>query len=425
MAKRRTRERKRAGKQSARGRAPHALVPPAPAQPPRASSAPNVLGPAIRVPVGPSPGAPIVRRRRAVLARALALIGLAVVGAVLVRSPAPEPARARIDPAAVAGADGAAAPLRPDTTAPPVEGDPLSGVPADPGALRGRDRVLLREVFGIDDPSRLYASDSGGAGVLLYRAVPPGCRDRGRTIGALPAQGCRAVAVRVGLAAPRRAGETWDAFVGRVRRGGTRAFPAGAKAYYTGLASLDPSARPAFQRLVVDARRAGFRVSVAETYRSPERQALLLARGDGRTAAATSVHSYGRAADLIVGDGRIDRAATAREWVRFRRWVVRYAGGRFRLVGTPERTWDWPHVELARPTLGYTSLPALVDAARACRARATDAAAAASQCTITPNLPTHLQLHAQAYRVAGSEAARPADGERVGVSRGEAAREAR
>jgi hypothetical protein len=108
------------------------------------------------------------------------------------------------------------------------------------------------------------------------------------------------------------------------------------------------------------------------------------------------VHSYGRAVDLVVGDGRIDRPATAREWIRFRRWVVRYRGGMFRVIGTPERTWDWPHVELARPLLGFRSVPALVATARACRAAADDAAAAAARCTIAPNLPPHLSQHAEA-----------------------------
>jgi hypothetical protein len=200
--------------------------------------------------------------------------------------------------------------------------------------------------------------------------------------------------VRVGLAAPRRPGETWDAFVARVARSGARAWPEGARAYYTGLVSLAPEARPAFERLVADARRAGFRVRVAETYRSPERQALLLARTDGRTSTATSVHSYGRAADLVVGDGRIDREATAREWIRFRRWVVAYRGGEFRLVGTPSRTWDWPHVELAAPVLGFRTVPSLVQRARACRDEAQDAAEAAVRCTIVPNLPAHLSSHA-------------------------------
>jgi hypothetical protein len=271
-------------------------------------------------------------------------------------------------------------------------------------ALHAHERALLRSVFGIDDADRLYTSDTTAGAVLLYKAVPTACRDGGAS--ARRGTGlCRPVPVRVGLVSPRRPGETWDAFVARVARRGTRAWPGGVHSYYTSLASLDPEARPRFERLVADARRAGFPVRVAETYRSPERQALLLARGDGRTSTATSVHSYGRAADLIIGDGRSDRPSTARAWIRFRRWVVRYDGGAFRLVGTPERTWDWPHVELAEPTLGYGDAETLVAAARRCRAEAPDDAAAAARCTLVPRLPAHLAANGQARVVVRGDSA--------------------
>ncbi len=271
----------------------------------------------------------------------------------------------------------------------PTPRGPWRSAPEASRTLRAHERALLRSVFGIDDADRLYASDSTADAVLLYRAVPTGCVDGG----ANPRRStrvCRPVPVRVGLTSPRRPDETWDAFVARVARRGPRAWPGAVHSYYTSLASLDPDARPRFERLVADARRAGFRVRVAETYRSPERQALLLARGDGRTATATSVHSYGRAADLIIGDGRFDRASTARTWIRFRRWVVRYDGGVFRLVGTPERTWDWPHVELAEPLLGYSDAETLVAAARRCRAAVPDHEAAAARCTLVPRLPAHV-----------------------------------
>ncbi len=251
------------------------------------------------------------------------------------------------------------------------------------------DRVLLRAVFGIDDPDRLFIDGSSADSVLRYHARPVACA-RAR------AAACRAVTVRVGLTSPRRAGETWDAFVGRVVRGGTGAWAAARNAYYTGLVSLDPEAARAFTRLVADARHAGFSVRVGETYRSPERQALLLARGDGRTQTATSVHAYGRAADLVVGDGRIDRPETARQWIAFRRWVVRYRAGIFRIVGAPDRTWDWPHVELASSPLGFRSVAALLAAARACRAvTPQDLVAAAARCTVTPTLPAHLAASAR------------------------------
>jgi hypothetical protein len=267
-----------------------------------------------------------------------------------------------------------------------------STTPEASRTLGADERALLRSVFGVADADRLYASDTTAGAVLLYRAVPIGCVDGGATP-PRSSRVCRPVPVRVGLTSPRRPDETWDAFVARVARRGPRAWPGAVHSYYTSLASLDPDARPRFERLVADARRAGFRVRVAETYRSPERQALLLARGDGRTATATSVHSYGRAADLIIGDGRFDRPSTARAWIRFRRWVVRYDGGAFRLVGAPERTWDWPHVELAEPLLGYRDVETLVAAARRCRAEASGDAAAAARCTLAPRLPAHVPPH--------------------------------
>jgi hypothetical protein len=273
----------------------------------------------------------------------------------------------------------------------PAAAAPTTGagraLPTSVDVLSADDRALLRAVFGIAEPSRLRLSDTGRTAVLLYDAVPPAC---GAAVRSGAGGACRPATVRVGLASPRRPGETWDAFVVRVRRAGPKAWSAAGRRVLHGLASLDPRARPAFERLVADARRAGFDVRVAETYRSPERQALLFSRGDGRTETATSVHSYGRAADLVVGDGRIDRPETARAWIAFRTWVVRYRGGRFRLVGTPQRTWDWPHVELAAPLLGYRTLPELVGAARDCRAASADAAAAALRCTLRPTLPEHL-----------------------------------
>jgi hypothetical protein len=70
------------------------------------------------------------------------------------------------------------------------------------------------------------------------------------------------------------------------------------------------------------------------------------------------------------------------------------------LIGTPERTWDWPHVELAAPALGYRDVDALVGAARRCRAEAPTGDAAAMRCTLAPRLPAHVTAHLAA-RAAG------------------------
>ncbi len=254
--------------------------------------------------------------------------------------------------------------------------------------LSADDRALLRSVFGIDDVRRLYLPATGGE-VLRYAARPSGCPDESRTT---RHDTCRVVSVRVGLAAPRTADETWDAYAARVTRGGTRSWLAGGRTAYSGLDALDSDARPAFERLVEDARRAGFPVHVRETYRTPERQAFILARNDGRTTTATSAHSYGRAVDISVGDGRIGRRSTYHTWVAFRRWVTEQQGGAFRLIGTPERTWDWPHVEYVGAAsggapLGYRSVDALVAAARACQAGAASAAEAAARCTAASPRP--------------------------------------
>jgi hypothetical protein len=217
-------------------------------------------------------------------------------------------------------------------------------------AFSAEERELLRDAFGIADPGRLWLPDSSRDAVLRYDA--PG-----------------GLSVRVGYRSLRRPGETWEAFVGRIRRQDRRAWPATARtSYHAGLASLAPAERAEFERLLDAARAAGFRVRVAETLRAPERQAWILAHGNGKTMTATSAHQYGRAADLIIGDGRIGRVATAREWIRFRRWVLAWGGGRFALVGSPTSTWDWPHVELVDPPVGFRSVDALLAAARRCLA---------------------------------------------------------
>lgn len=257
-------------------------------------------------------------------------------------------------------------------------------------ALSAADRTLLRDVFGIDDVRRLYLPTTSGD-ALRYAAHPPGCSDELRV--GTRRGGCRAVSVRVGLDAPRAPDETWDAYTARVTRGGTHAWSSTGRAFYATLAALSPDARPAFERLLADARDAGFPVHVRETYRTPERQAAILARNDGRTTTATSAHSFGRAIDVSIGDGRIGRRSTHRTWVAFRRWVLGQQNGAFRLIGTPESTWDWPHVEYVgppgapMPVLGYRSLDALVAAARACRTATSTLAEAEARCTTASPRP--------------------------------------
>lgn len=111
---------------------------------------------------------------------------------------------------------------------------------------------------------------------------------------------------RVGAPSVRFPGETWEQLERR-------------------LASLDAEARPEF-----------------------ERQDYLLVPGGGLTFTATSKHSSGRAVDVIVGDGNLKHQRT-RPVDRFPSLGERYEGGRFRLIGLPEKSWDWPHIELRAP----------------------------------------------------------------------------
>jgi hypothetical protein len=303
--------------------------------------------------------------RRAVrAARAAAVVWVAPALAACAtgrRAPAPTPAPA----AAVAPP--------PDAPRPP---GPAAAVPLEPSALAyagaGRDgrpryvgdvlppedRAAMLQAFGVDDPSRLYLPDSSPGAILRYDL---------RTPAPLPLGSEHQLTVRVGYPSARRRGESWDAFAARVLRTPAAAFSPAARTVTARLDALDADARVGFTALLADARRAGFAVRVTETWRSAERQAWLLARGRGRTLTLTSAHMTGRAADVVVGDGNLRRAATRRRWVAFRRWAQAYGGGnRFRIIGTPERTWDWPHVELADDPHGFRSVDDALAAAHDC-----------------------------------------------------------
>ncbi len=222
-------------------------------------------------------------------------------------------------------------------------------------AFTAAERSLLRTAYGVDEPESLYISDSSDAGVVKFDTKTKRCRI------------CYVDTYRLGFLSLRRPEETWDAFEERMRGKSVKDFSPEASDVERSLESLDPESRAAFSRLIEDGRRAGFRLSIGETYRTPEREALLFALGHGRTYTATSMHSYGRAVDITVDDGRWDRLATRQDWVRFRRFVLAESWGRFHLVGTADRTWDWPHVELASPSIGFHS----IDAALAFAARCT------------------------------------------------------
>lgn len=218
-------------------------------------------------------------------------------------------------------------------------------------AFSAEERRLLREHFGIEEPGRLYLSDTTANAYLNYDTE----RD--------PGAGRLVRTYRVGAPSVRLPGETWEQMERRLSDMSPADFPPSAAAADTALSSLDPEARPEFERMLVAARRAGHRVRVVETHRTPERQAYLLVSGGGLTFTATSKHSFGRAVDVIVGDGNLKNTRTRTRWIAFRRWVTRYEDGRFGLIGAPEKSWDWPHIELPGPH-GYRSIESLLLAAQ-------------------------------------------------------------
>ncbi len=170
-----------------------------------------------------------------------------------------------------------------------------------------QERRLLREHFGIEEPGRLYLSDTTADAYLNYDTE----RD--------PGAGRLVRSYRVGAPSVRLPGETWEELERRLATLRPADFPAAAALADTALASLDPEVRPEFERMLAAARRAGHRVKVVETHRTPERQAYLLVSGGGLTFTATSKHSSGRAVDVIVGDGDLKNARTRARWIAFRR----------------------------------------------------------------------------------------------------------
>jgi hypothetical protein len=116
--------------------------------------------------------------------------------------------------------------------------------------------------------------------------------------------------------------------------------------------------------MLAAAGRAGFRVRVAETARLAERQAYLLSRGRGRTFTATSRHTEGWAVDVIVGDGNLRHRRTRHKWIAFRSWLMARSDGPWQIIGTPERSWDWAHIEINGGRTGFQSVEELLAEAR-------------------------------------------------------------
>ena len=242
--------------------------------------------------------------------------------------------------------------------------------------LSADDAQVLRRAYGIEDPHRLYVSDSSGEGLLKYDTRLKRCLT------------CYVNSYRVGFVSVRRPGESWEEVERRVRSTPAHVFTGGANPVSQSTSDLDPDVQPVVDRMLRDARAAGFRFNVTATYRSPLREAFLMAEGKGRTHTLTSNHSYGRAVDIVIDDGNRRRPQTRRDWIAFREWVLRYRTPNdepFRILGTPDQSWDWPHVELPSGNIGFDTIDQAIARGRACLAP--DRALA---CNFAPHLPARL-----------------------------------
>lgn len=232
------------------------------------------------------------------------------------------------------------------------------------------ERSILREAFGVVNPSHLYISDSTADGLLKYDPEVKRCST------------CYVNSFRIGFVSVRNKGETWDELERRVRGMRRSAFSSSARVSTASLNALDPDVQPEVRGMLDAARRAGYHLRVVSTFRSPQQEALLMAEGGGRTHTLTSLHSYGRALDINVDDGNLGHASTRRDWIAFRGWVSHYRGTDFRVLGTPTSTWDWPHVELPSERVGFRNIDQAIAAGRACLSRGNR-----EFCEFKPHLP--------------------------------------
>lgn len=296
-------------------------------------------------------------------------LALALAVAIGCSAPPQGDLHARRDSPAVAASRGATDGFAPSTSGIPMAGqeDATSYEGVDARGIPRYDRTpmaaeaadVLRRAYGVEDPSRLYVSDSTEDRLLKYDTRVKRCRT------------CYVNSYRIGYVSVRRAGESWEEAERRVRRSPPSSFLSGASTGSRSTAALDPRIRGAVEAMLRDAARAGFRLRVIATYRSPVREAFLMAEGGARTHTLTSNHSYGRALDIVIDDGNRANPRTRADWIAFRRWVTQYRGApgeSFQVLGQIAQTWDWAHVELPSPHLGFRSVGEAVAAGRACLA---------------------------------------------------------
>jgi hypothetical protein len=243
-------------------------------------------------------------------------------------------------------------------------------------AVSSADAELLRRAYGIEDPERLYFTDSTEDGTLKYDTQRKQCL------------GCLVNTYHIGYVSVRQPGESWEQAERRVRSAPAKVFTGSPRPASTSTADLDPDIQPLADAMLRDAKEAGFRLHVMATYRSPLRQAFLMAKGKGRTHTLTSNHSYGRALDIVIDNGNRANPRTKRDWIAFRRWITEYhtaTGERFHVLGEIDRSWDWAHVELPSPAIGFHSIDDAIARARACLA-----SDATVSCDVAPHLPAYI-----------------------------------
>jgi hypothetical protein len=257
------------------------------------------------------------------------------------------------------------------------EGHDAEGIPHyATQEFSAEDSLLLRRAYGIEDPHRLYLSDSSDTAVLKYDSREKPCRS------------CLVDSYDVGFMSVRRPDESWEEVERRVKAAPHRRFTGSRVPTSSSTADLDPTVRPAVERMLADAAMAGFKLRVIATYRSPVRQAFLMSLGGNRTHTLTSSHSYGRALDIVVDDGNRAHKKTKADWIAFRTWLTAYrapTGERFHIVGALDHTWDWPHVEVPSDRIGFRSIDESIARAKACLAPGST-----TPCDFAPNLPPRL-----------------------------------
>jgi len=258
---------------------------------------------------------------------------------------------------------------KPDTTEEMMRDIPQYGLTP----VSTADAELLRRAYGIEDPTRLYLSDSTDGGTLKYDTKRKTCN------------ACLVNSYHVGYISVRLPGESWEEVEHRVQTTKSKVFTGNPHPASTSTADLDPDIRPFTEAMLRDAKDAGFKLKIIATYRSPLRQAYLMAMGKGRTHTLTSNHSYGRALDIVIDNGNRGNRRTKQDWIAFRRWVTSYktpTGESFHVLGHVDRSWDWPHVEVPSSAIGFHSVDAAIARARECLAPE-----ATVQCDFQPHLP--------------------------------------